>query len=136
MKSGFDLTELALQLVMLLTWLCTFQRFTKILSWRGAGCEAGGSNGGGRGASSRKGFVAEAKARATPAGVPSKVRVKSRPQCSRTMRSWWINDQHSESLESTNFELAKNFAAVHESGSMGSAKDLDTAKAETASTRR
>jgi hypothetical protein len=54
MKSGFDLTELALQLVMLLTWLCTFQRFTKILFWRGAGCEAGGSNGGGRGAPAAK----------------------------------------------------------------------------------
>ena len=77
MKSGFDLTELALQLVMLLTWLCTFQRFTKILFWRGAGCEAGGSNGGGRGASSRKGLDAEGKARAAPAGVSSTVRVKS-----------------------------------------------------------
>ena len=79
MKSGFDLTELALQLVMLLTWLCTFQRFTKILFWRGAGCEAGGSNGGGRGASSRKGLDVEGKARAAPAGVSSTVRVKSRP---------------------------------------------------------
>ena len=54
---------------------------------RGAGCEAGGSNGG-RGASSRKGLDAEEKARAAPAGVPSTVRVNSRPLAGRrTLRS-------------------------------------------------
>ena len=55
---------------------------------RGAGCEAGGSKGGGCGPSSRKGRDAEEKAPSAPARHPSDRRIRSRdPTASVDLRS-------------------------------------------------